>query len=499
MEEKTIIALEIGSSKIKGAIGTVDPSGLLSVKAVEEEKIYDIVRYGCIRNVVETASAVRNVVSRLEQREAPRKIERVYVSLGGRSLTSESIDIERRYSQETEITREIIKEITEEALSRELPDHVVVKALPKELRVDNAPTARPVGMYGQQISARLNLVSCRSQLLKNLVQVIETRMGLKIADIIVRPLAEADLVLLSDEKRLGCMMVDFGAETTTVAIYKNGVLQHLAVLPMGSRNITRDITALNHLEEKAEELKIAFGNALPGTEMTGIRPADNTDIAAVNNYVSARAGEILMNVVEQIKYAGLTPDKLPAGVVVIGRGARLAGFTNRLEQILPGMKVRMGIPDNKVRILDGRIQSADAVDVIAVLSEAAHNEPVECLSPRPIVTQPVATQQSAPSTRTETRPETRIETRTEAHSVTEQRQQTVYQHPYQGNNRPVEEPIRTTTTTHQRTQAATTAGEAPRPVNPYTGAKEKSALSKLADRWKLKFAEIFTEEVDDED
>ena len=87
MEEKIIIALEIGSSKIKGATGSVGPDGALNVKAVEEEPITDIVRYGCIRNIVETAQAVRNVISRLEQREAPRKVEGVYLSLGGRSLS----------------------------------------------------------------------------------------------------------------------------------------------------------------------------------------------------------------------------------------------------------------------------------------------------------------------------------------------------------------------------------------------------------------------------
>lgn len=413
MEEKTIIALEIGSSKIKGAVGTVDQSGALSVKAVEEEKICDIVRYGCIRNVVETANAVRSVVNRLEQREAPRKIERVYLSLGGRSLTSECVDIERRFASETEITYEIIKDITDEALNRPLSDRTVVRALPRELRVDNAPTQRPVGMYGQQISARLNLLSCRNQLLKNLTQVVEGRLGLQVEDVYVRPLVEADLVLMSDEKRLGCMLVDFGAETTTVAIYKHGVLVHLAVLPMGSRNITRDLTSMNYLEERAEELKIQFGNAAgPDSQQMG-RLVENVDLALINSYVGARSTEILLNVVEQIKYAGLTPDQLPGGVVVVGRGARLAGLTSRLENMLPGVKVRMGIPDNRVRILDGRIQSSDAVDVIALLAAAARSGAHECLSAqsRPVQAAQPPVQAAQPPVQPAP----------------------VYQHPYQGN------------------------------------------------------------------
>ncbi|MDE6394617.1 MAG: cell division protein FtsA, partial [Duncaniella sp.] len=101
MEEKLIIALEIGSSKIKGATGSIGTDGSLTVKAVEEEPISDIVRYGCIRNIAETAQAVQNVISRLEQREAPRKIEGVYITIGGRSLSTKSSEVERLFPTET--------------------------------------------------------------------------------------------------------------------------------------------------------------------------------------------------------------------------------------------------------------------------------------------------------------------------------------------------------------------------------------------------------------
>lgn len=511
MEEKTIIALEIGSSKIKGAIGTVDSSGLLSVKAVEEEKISDIVRYGCIRNVVETATATRNVINRLEQREAPRKIERVYVSLGGRSLTSESITIERRYATETEITRNIIIDMTEEAMKRPLNDRTVVKALPREFRVDGAPTSHPVGMLGQDITANLNLLSCRSQLLKNLMQVIDTRLGLKIADIVARPLAEADLVLMSDEKRLGCMMVDFGAETTTVVIYKGGVLMHLAVLPMGSRNITRDITSLNFLEEKAEELKITFGSALPSAEMPALRPAENIDITAVNNYVSARATEILLNIEEQIKVAGLTPAQLPAGVVVVGRGSKLNGLCSRLEQILPGMRVRVGAPDSKVRILDGRIQSSDAVDVIAILEDAARNGAVECLSPQPVVT---AQTYAAPEPQQPVQQPVQQPAQQPVQQPAQQPAQQAapgYQYPHRGNNRPIEAGYANQANPANQAQninrqperradaAQTQGGGAPAHDRRRRGSAFSQWMENVKNEVAERVADIFTEKVDDDE
>lgn len=384
MEEKYIVALEIGSSKIKGAVGTVDSTGALSVKDVEEERLLDGVRYGCIRNVVETANAIRNVISRLEQRESHRKVSGVYVSVGGRSLTAQTVEIERHLPNYTEITMDMITDIINDALGQSLHERTIVSVTPREFLIDNTPTDRPVGMMGSHITARLNIISCRSQLMRNLNNVLDERLQLKIHDIYVRQLAEADLVLSSEEKRLGCMLVDFGAETTTVSIYKNGALEYLATIPLGSRNITRDITALNHLEERAEELKIMGGNALPTTEHPTAYNQSATDYTAVNNYVAARAGEIILNINEQLKYAGYDANKLPAGIVMVGKGTKLNGFSQRLESITD-MKTRVGAPHTRIRINDGRIRNADAVDVISILAAAAKNKPEECMtSPEPV-------------------------------------------------------------------------------------------------------------------
>ena len=378
MEEKYIVALEIGSSKIKGAIGIVDPSGSLSVKAVEEEKLTDSVRYGCILNIRETTDAIRNVINRLEQREPQRKITSVYVSVGGRSLMSQDIEVERHLPSEMEITNEIIADMTKEALEYKFQERTIIGVSPKEFRVDNFPANRVVGMFGSYITARLNLISCRSRLMTNLKVVLDERMHLAINDFFVRPLIEADLVLFPEEKRKGCMLVDCGADTTTVAIFKNGVLTYLSTIPMGSRHITLDITALNYLEERAEDLKIEGGNAVSQSDPASAYRGVGVDFNQINNYVSARAGEIIANINEQIKYAGLDSGKL-GSIILVGRGSKLRGFDTRLEKVT-NLPVRFGAPVSRIRILDGRLNGADNVDVISVLSAAASDRSVrECM------------------------------------------------------------------------------------------------------------------------
>ena len=62
--------------------------------------------------------------------------------------------------------------------------------------------------------------------------------------------------------RSGCALVDFGADTTTVLVYKNNILRYLSVLPLVGNNITHDITSLQMEEEDAEKLKLQYGDAL---------------------------------------------------------------------------------------------------------------------------------------------------------------------------------------------------------------------------------------------
>jgi cell division protein FtsA len=386
MEQKYIVAIEIGSSKIKGAVGSTDETGALTVIAVEEEKLVDCVRYGCIQNVEEVSNRVLRIVRSLEENSSisPRKIKGVYVGMGGRSLSASSREVQRQLPDELEITERIITQIKDEARSANMSDKDVVDVLPRSFTIDNQPATNPVGIFGQQINANLNLLTCKPQIRRNLNRVICERLQLGINGYIVRPIAVADLVLSDDEKRLGCMLVDFGAETTTVSIYKDGALHYLETIPLGSRNITRDITSINHLEEKAEELKKAVGCANPQEQGGKKNAVDGIDVIEINNYVQARAGEIVANIIEQIKYADYKPTDLPAGIIVVGGGAKLKGFNSLLEA-QSSLKVRSGAPLGLIRITDNRIQPSDSVDVISILMSAIRVSAVDCLEKIPVI------------------------------------------------------------------------------------------------------------------
>ncbi len=258
-------------------------------------------------------------------------------------------------------------------------DRDVVDVVPVRFTVDNKAQNNPIGSYGQHLGARMSVVSCMPQIKRMLRRVIGERLGLDINGYITRPLAEAEMVLTGDERRLGCMFVDFGAETTTVAIYKGGAPVYLATLPIGSRNITMDLCSLNYTEERAEDIKKSIGNAMPQEGTKRRNAGDGIDYTEVNNYVHARADEIVANIMAQPEYAGMRDTDLPGGIVIVGGGSRLRGFNELLSQ-QSKMKVRIGAPTAAVRISDGAVHGSDAVDVISIVVAAADMPGSECVT-----------------------------------------------------------------------------------------------------------------------
>ncbi|MDE6629652.1 MAG: cell division protein FtsA [Muribaculaceae bacterium] len=380
-----IVAFEIGSSKIRGAVGLAKPGGVVDIIAVEEEKLTDKVRYGCIQNM-EVSNALSLVTERLQAypQVAPREITGAYIGLGGRTLWSSSAEVSLDLGEETEITPPIINDLCHQAEATVESDRDVVDVVPVRFTVDNKTQNNPIGTFGKQVGARMTVLSCAPQLKKMLRRVVEERLGLDIRDYVTRPLAEADMTLTDDERRLGCMFVDFGAETVTTAIYKNGTPAYVATLPIGSRNITLDLTHLNWLEERAEETKIAVGNALAAdsARLGAAASADGIDTTEVNNYIHARADEIIANIIAQIDYAGFRAEDLHDGIIIVGGGARLRGFNELLAQ-QSKMKVRMGTLPSTVRLTDGSVSGSGSLDVISILYAAARMNPQECLSDLP--------------------------------------------------------------------------------------------------------------------
>lgn len=379
-EARYVAAMEISSSKIIAAVGKMHPDGSLDVIATEQERGVESVRYGIIQNLEETSMRINRVLDRLQLKPAvaPREITGVYVGLSGRSLRSIRTEVDLNLADDTEITDDILLRLREQALDAIIDSSLeVVDAIPRIYYVGNAETHSPKGAVGNKIRAIYDLIVCRPELRRNITRTLVDKIGLEVKGFVVTALSTARVVLTSEEKRLGCMLVDMGAETTTVTIYKNGGLIYYATLPLGGRFITQDITTLNVLEERAEEMKITMGNAIAretssSLNMHGIKTSD------VNNLISARAEEIVANIIEQIRYAGLQDNDLPAGIICTGGASKLNGMTELLSR-QTDMQVRTGHLPGYIHLEETKSPSSEIVQVASVLYCGATSSDDECL------------------------------------------------------------------------------------------------------------------------
>ena len=360
-----IVAIEIGSSKIVGAIAEKSPSGYVQVIHLEEERFIDCVRYGCIQNVESTKGCTNNILKKLENR-IDGTIKDAYVGVSGRSVHTESAEVSRNLDSTRAITDDILEKIVKDSAREGIRNYEIIDTVPCAYFVDKNETKKPSGQFGSSINIKVNHIVAKPTIKLNLERVMS--LGTRVKNYLVTPLVVGEEILNDTELSLGCMLVDIGAETTTVSIYKDGALVYLITLPLGGRNITRDIVnGLSVLEETAERVKKNINNPLEDSvEVLNIEGVKSTD---ASNYIKARTGEIIANINQQIEYAGLNAKDLH-DIVLIGGGSQLQGIARRIEETTK-LKVRMGSYPQSLNILDHSINRMEYIQIFSLLAKGA--------------------------------------------------------------------------------------------------------------------------------
>ena len=361
-----IVALEIGSSKIVGAIAEKTSAGYLSVRHLQEEKHLNSVRYGIVQNVENIKNSVNRILRNLEGMVDGR-ITQVYMGVSGRSLHSIVSEVNRSVGSTEPITKELIDRIIHDATSTPIKNHDTVDIVPRAFYVDKVESPNPVGQFGSSIKIKVNLIVAKPALKLNLNRLMT--FGIPAKDYIVTPLAVGEQILSDSDRELGCMLVDMGAETTTVTIYKNKALIYLNTLPLGGRNLTRDVmNGLNVLEETAENVKKNINNPLDPSNVSNV-VIEGVSARDAANYISARTGEIIANINQQLADADVSADNIQS-IILIGGSAHLGGLQQKLEETIK-IKVRMGQNPPTLNILNPEINRMEYIEVFSLLAQAA--------------------------------------------------------------------------------------------------------------------------------
>ncbi len=388
MDNKHIIALEIGSSSLKICAAGVSDSGITTLESVETRSLHGSVRYGRIVNIDEVSKALSDAIQSLEERPgfSPAKILGVYVGIGGRSLGTVNTRVGLALPDDKPISQNVIDRLENEAAQAVPEGRIMLRVIPLRYTIDDLPTQKPVGGVGSRIEAEYTVVYCDPRNMRNIEAVVNQRLGLDICGVSVRPLAIADMCLQPVDTKPGCMLADIGDQTTTVAIFKDCALRYLATIPIGSHHITNDLSiGLGITEEEAENIKCNQGNALPDAS------SQNSFQVNVDKYINARVNDIVANIVAYIEFAGFKPTDLSGGIIITGRGSKLKNFGKLLEN-RSRMKVRKATARIAFEIVDTSVVESDMIDLLALSAQAvklaASPEASPCIELPEIVDEP---------------------------------------------------------------------------------------------------------------
>ena len=355
-ENKISIGLDIGTTKIVAMIGKRNEYGKVQILGVGKSKSLGVHR-GVVNNITQTIQSIQQAVNEAEL-SADCKIESVTVGIAGQHIRSlQHSDYITRTNSELVIDEDDIDRLINQVHKLVmLPGEEIIHVLPQEFKVDGqAEIKEPVGMYGGRLEANFHVVVGQVSSIRNIGRCIKSA-GLDLEGITLEPLASANAVLSFEEKEAGVALIDIGGGTTDLAVFKDGIIRHTAVIPFGGNVITDDIKeGCSIIEKQAELLKIKFGSAWPGenkeneiVSIPGLRGRDPKEITLKNlsKIIHARTVEIIEQVYLEIKNYGHEEQKkkLIAGIVLTGGGSQLKHIKQLVEYIT-GMDTRVGYPN----------------------------------------------------------------------------------------------------------------------------------------------------------
>ena len=349
---RTFVGLDIGTTKINCIIADQNSSGELRVVGVGNAPSEGL-RRGVVVDLEKTVTSIQRSVEEAE-RMADIDVKGVYAGIAGdhiRSINSRGVIAVAR--KDNEIAAADVERVVEAAKAIAIPmDREIIHVIPQEFLVDDQDGIKdPVGMSGVRLEAEVHIITGAVTSAKNICRAIQ-RVGLKVYDLVLEPLASAQAVLDDDERALGVVLLDIGGGTTDVAVFHEGSIRHTAIIPYGGASVTSDIAiGLRTPIDKAEAIKLQFGSALaslvPSEQMLAVAGVGGRTDREISRHVLAsmiepRMEEIFALANKEVRKNHFA-ELLGGGVVLTGGTSLLPGIAELAEQVFE-MPVRLGTP-----------------------------------------------------------------------------------------------------------------------------------------------------------
>ncbi len=349
-DRRMIVGLDIGTSKVVAIVGELTADNDVEIIGLGSSRSRGL-KKGVVVNIESTVHSIQRAIEEAELM-AGCNIHSVFAGIAGshiRSLNSNGIVAIR----DNEVTAGDVERVIDAASAVAIPaDQKILHILPQEFVIDHQEGVKePIGMSGVRLEVKVHMVTGAVSAAQNIIKCVR-RCGLEVDDIILEQLASSYAVLTEDEKELGVCLVDIGGGTTDIAVFRDGAIQHTAVIPIAGDQVTNDIAiALRTPTQHAEDIKVQYACAL--TQLAN--PEETIEVPSVGDRAARRlARQTLAEVVEpryeelftlvqaELRRSGYE-DMVAGGVVLTGGSAKMEGVVELAEEIFH-MPVRIGVP-----------------------------------------------------------------------------------------------------------------------------------------------------------
>ncbi len=355
-QNNILAAIDIGTTKIVTIIGYINENGRLDVLGMAKCPSKGV-RRGTVLNIDEAVSAIRMTVEEV-QKQVGFQIKQAFVGIAGQHIKSiRNRGSIYRDSYDTEITLADTERLKADMyrIPIELGEEII-HVLAQDYIVDSETGIRnPVGMFGKRLEANFHIVIGDIASARNIERCVD-RVGIKVKQMILEPLASSTSVLSDEEKEAGVALIDIGGGTTDIAVFHDETIRHTAVIPFGGNVITKDIMeGCSILGKYAEQLKVQFGSALGDlaqddkvVTVPGINGRDPKEISfkSLAYIIQSRMEEIVDSALFELENSGCM-EKLSAGIVITGGGSLMKNLP-QLVKFRSGMDVRIGYPNERL-------------------------------------------------------------------------------------------------------------------------------------------------------
>ena len=356
--DKTVLAIDIGSTKVCAIIATIDEDGSIKIIGAGIAKAQGL-KKGTITNIELASKSIRNALSDAK-RVAGTELKRAIVSLSGAYTKSlNSSGIVNIPNKEISI-KEINRAMTTSLYNANIPnEYEVLHTLPYNFKVDDQDFIEdPLGMNAARLEVETHIITSQKSNLNNLRKAVRAA-GVEVENIVLAGYASAIAALNADEKELGAAVVDMGGSTSNIVIHSGNAIRYNDFLGVGSNHITNDLSMALHTPlNTADNVKMTYGSLhTPSNDLIELpvigdeHSTHEVSLEVVHNVIYARVEETLMIIAQSIEKSGLK-EHMGAGVVLTGGFTNMEGLRELAVAIFDNMPVRIARPSEMDGLFD---------------------------------------------------------------------------------------------------------------------------------------------------